>query len=221
MAGRDSLATAPLDEQHEDERDEEHVKRMRIGADADPPRDRHDGERDARQEAEAGPARELDRGDGRERGGTGDEQRGEEVRAIGLVPERLEHDRREPGEEGVRREPGRVGDPEDGPDRLELGGVPGADVGQEGAHVEGQGPDEGEAGRHDIGPERDGPVGWSLVRLDRCRGHHPSVTPHQTPQAFMSTDAPTSRTLSVPMPERAMPSATSRTANGAKSLLNR
>ena len=111
-----------------------------------------------------------------------------------------------------------MGDPEHRADGLELGRVPGPDVGQERPHVQGERAGERDAGRDDVvpGQPRRGRHG-----VGRPVGYHPSVTPHQTPHAFMSTEAPTSRRLRGPRPERAMPSATRRTANGAKSLLNR
>ena len=63
---------------------------------------------------------EVDRDAGRDR----DAQRGEQVHPESRLAERLEDDRREPAEDDVGREAGRVGRPEQRRDGLELGGVP-------------------------------------------------------------------------------------------------
>ena len=64
-------------------------------------------------------------------GGDPEADRREQVHAERVVAERLEDDRGEPAQEDVGREARRVGRAQDGPDRLELPGVPERDAGQQ------------------------------------------------------------------------------------------
>ena len=98
--------------------------------------------------------------------------------------ERLEDDRRQPADQHVRREPGRVGRAHERRDRLQLPGVPERDAGQ-----------EGERGGH----EGDQP---DQQRGGQARAsHHPSNRLHMTPHRLMASDT-TTRLIAPSMPQR-------------------
>ena len=195
---RAALAPSPLDQEHEDQRGEEDVERVRVGPLPEAPGDGRDRERDARQEAQRPAARGLHRRDGRSaaapatsrpRAGSRGRPR---CRRAGAPPRRA----RPAACRWVARG---VGDAQHRPDGLELGGVPGAHVGQERGHVERQRAREGDASRHDerhAGGRRTDRR--AAVGRGRSGRYHPSLTPHQTPQALMSTESATSSRLSEP-----------------------
>ena len=175
-------ASPPGDQQHEEQRGEEDVEGVGVGAGREPPGDGRDREREAGHEPErpaprqpAPPRRPASAA------APGDEQRREQVGPIGLVAERLEHDRGQPGQQRVGREAGGMGDPEHRPDGLELGGVPGAHVGQQRGHVE-----QRDRRRHGTAGQPEGRARPTVIGLDPrawladrpVRPHHPRVTPH-------------------------------------------
>ncbi len=182
---------APLSPPHEQEQqqgDEGEVERVGIRAKADAPDGGGECQSDTGRQREESPPRELDHHRGGEAAGGRDEQRGEEVRSQRFVAEWLEQDRRQPGEQRVAGIAGRVGDAEHRSDGLELGRVPERDVGQEGAHLEGERDEERREGRRKGAPRDEGRGRTARAAVSRrgprrrgggsrCLVHHPSVTP--------------------------------------------
>ena len=133
------------------------------------------------------------------------------------LAERREDDGREPAEQDVGREAGRVGRAQQRRDRLELGGVPEADAGQQ---------RQPRGATNATTPTTSG----GARAVEAVPRHHPRSRPQTTPQALIATDDDDrgrSRERHRPGPRRRRstarrcPSATSTSANGTKSLLNR
>ena len=125
-------------------------------------------------------ADEVDRDGGRH----GDADRREQVHHERRFAERLEDDRRQPAEQHVGRETGRVGRAHQRRDRLQLAGVPERDAGQ-----------EGERGGHE-GDQPDQQRGGQALS-----SHHPSNRLHMTPHRLIASDT-TTRLIAPSMPQR-------------------
>ena len=140
----------------------------------------------------------------------GHAQTGQQVHAEGRLAERLQDDRRHPAEEHVGREPGRVRGAHQVTYGLELCRVPEVDAGEH-RHARGNEFHEGDRGGDPDAPDE---------------RHHPSRRLQATPHRLIATDATISSAVSaIPqarrLANRSAPSATSRRAKGATSLLNR
>ncbi len=104
------------------------------------------------------------------RGGDAEAHRREQVHAERLVAERLEQHRGEPAEEDVGREASRVRGAQDGPDRLELAGVPERDAGQQREAREGERHDADREGRRQVRGVRSATLCYAQIHLPRsCR----------------------------------------------------
>ena len=103
-------------------------------------------------------------------GGDAEADRREQVHAERVVAERLEHDRGEPAQQDVGREARRVGGAQDGPDRLELPGVPERDAGQQREAREGERHDADREGRRQVRGARTATLCYAQIHLPRsCR----------------------------------------------------
>ena len=168
-----AVVLLPACQQHQDECRQEGVQRMRVGPRGEAPGDGRRHEHDAGQDAQRPASRGLHDTDGEEPGCAGHQQRREQVGPEGLVAEGLKDDRCQPGQQGVGRVAGGMGDAQHRPDGLELGRVPGAHVGHQGGHVE----EQGDA-RHEGEGQQRATCNRAVVALRTApRAHHPSVTP--------------------------------------------
>jgi hypothetical protein len=158
------------------------VQGVRLGVRGDRPREGCQGETDPGGDPERDPAGqgpdEVDRDTSRDR----QAQPGEQVHPEGRVAERLQDHRREPAQQDVGREPGRMGGAQDGRDDLQLTGIPERDPGQ---HRD-PGSDEGDGRDADRSEQADAP-------------HHPGARLQSTPRALTARDT-TIRDMAGSMP---------------------
>ena len=164
-------AVVPADEQPEQDRDEREVEDVRVGVRADRPGDR----RQRRARGRRRPRGRRERVSARTRStvtAAATPRQTAESRFIrnAVVAERLEHDRGEPAQEDVGREARRVGRAQDGPDRLELPGVPERDAGQQREAREGERHDADREGRRQVRGARTATLCYAQIHLPRsCR----------------------------------------------------
>ena len=163
----------PLDQEPEQDRHERQVKGVRLGVGGDRPGDRGQGHRDAGRDPDRQPTGKSPHEVDREAGRHGQAQAGQQVHPKGRLAERLEDDRRQPAEEDVGREAGRVRGAQQRRDGLQLAGVPVRDAGQHRQH------------RGHEGDERDDRGGQP------ASVHHPGDRLQMTPQGSIEGDATT------------------------------
>ena len=186
--------------------------RLRLGTDL--PDDARKREAEPRHDPEKGRSRQRPDEVDRDRGGRRYAQAREQVHAERRVAERAQEDVRDPREQDVGREAGRMGCAEHRRDDLQLGGIPVADARQHGEPLG----DE----RHDADRQRGQPPPGRPA-------HHPRMRPQMTPHALTVADR-TMRPIASGIAQAARrarstsqekPMATRTSANGRTSLLNR
>ena len=156
--------------------------------------------------------RRLPRHDDREADGGGDEDRRQEVDRERGRAERREDDRRQPADDRVRREPGRVHRAQDREDRLGLARVPGAEARQQRRPVDGEHADPDDEG----GDPRRGPGAAARPRPRYQPSSWPQIDAPQVDRRA-GDDQQRRRCARGRPSTRAAPRATSGSRNGMKS----